>query len=155
MFPVVCILRAGLYVGLGGFGMAMAKSVSSGSFDGRGGPLPVSGIPRGPCGLEKVFPQFPGSTPGIESGTPCTEDTEPLELGREDSDCPKPRSFAKRSERASADGGKDEPLATGPTDDTARECRLSGLGETDGFTFCVEGTKTFSEPFLVWYAVPC
>lgn len=86
MFPVVCMFRAGLYVGLGAFGMDMAQSVSN--FDGRDGTVPFSGMPRGPSGLEKLLPQFPLSTPGvgIESGAPFEEDIELLELGRVDSD---------------------------------------------------------------------
>lgn len=149
------MFRAGLYVGLGAFGMDMAQSVSN--FDGRDGTVPFSGMPRGPSGLEKLLPQVPLSTPGvgIERGAPFEEDIELLEFGRVDSDWPKPRSFANRSDRASADEEDPEPFKTVPTDDTARECMLSGLGETEGFTFCVGGAKTLSEAFLVWGAARC
>jgi hypothetical protein len=42
----VCIFRAGLYVGLGGFGIWTASCVSNGSFGG------TLGMPRGPKGRE-------------------------------------------------------------------------------------------------------
>lgn len=141
------MFRAGLYVGLGGFGMEMAKSVSRGSFDGRGGPAPFSGMPRGPSGFTELPPHPPASTPGIESGRLWTEEFDPLELGRLSSGCPRPRSFAKRSDRASAEE-EEVPFVAVPTDDTARACRLSGLGETEGFTLGAGGAKTLSEPVL-------
>lgn len=43
------MFRAGLYVGLGAFGIAAAKLVSNGSL--AGGMGPPLGIPRGPKGL--------------------------------------------------------------------------------------------------------
>ena len=49
MLPVVCMLRAGLYVGLGALGIAAAKAVSKGSLAGNKGP-PL-GMPRGPKGF--------------------------------------------------------------------------------------------------------
>lgn len=55
MLPVVCILRAGLYVGLGSFGMAAAKLVFKGSLPGSGGPPAPGGIPLGPAGLDEEF----------------------------------------------------------------------------------------------------
>jgi hypothetical protein len=48
-WPVVCMLRAGLYVGLGAFGIAAARLVSNGSLAGNSGP--PKGMPRGPDGL--------------------------------------------------------------------------------------------------------
>lgn len=50
MFAGVCMLRAGLYAGIGGFGMAAMRSVFRGIFGGGGGPGSVPGISLGPTG---------------------------------------------------------------------------------------------------------
>lgn len=55
MLPVVCMFRAGLYVGLGSFGIAAAMLVLSGSFPGNGGAPFWAGMPLGPCGLDDEF----------------------------------------------------------------------------------------------------
>ena len=52
MFPIVSMFLAGLYVGLGGFGIATARLVSRGSFPGRGGPPTPLDMPLGPIGFE-------------------------------------------------------------------------------------------------------
>lgn len=136
------MFRAGLYVGSGAFGIEMAQSVSRGSFDGRGGPVPLSGIPLGPRGFEEV-PFQPSFSP------PGAEEIESLEPGRPDSVVPDMRSFANRSARAPAEVDVEEPFIAGATDDMARECMLSGFGDTEGLTLCVGGAKTLSEPVLV------
>ena len=57
MFSVGCMFRAGLYVGLGAFGMPATTFVSRGSLLGRPGPtepVDVVGISRGPFGLDPL-----------------------------------------------------------------------------------------------------
>lgn len=110
MLPVVCIFRAGLYVGLGAFGIATARSVSNGSFEGRAGaPTLLSGIPLGPCGLEFVnefldsASVLPPKSPavGMAIGPPFIDAFEPLELGRVDVSVRPSRSLANLSARFS------------------------------------------------------
>ena len=118
MLPVVCMLRAGLYVGLGAFGIAAATEVFR---EGAGAPF---GIPLGPDGLlpemvfdlvraSKEFRPLKSSAEGIAIGELCIEEFEARESGR----CVSIiwgiiRSFAKRSESASFPLGADGRLVT-------------------------------------------
>lgn len=142
MLPVVCMFLAGLYVGLGSFGIDIAMLVFSGSFPGKGGPPLPGGMPLGPCGREEEFEVTldneskevrlsESSDLTVETGELCIDEAfEPRDSGL--MSCV--RSFANRALRSEPAGGI--PLAAAVDVDTARPCSASGFGEGVGLIFC-------------------
>ena len=116
-------MRAGLYVGLGAFGIAAARLVSSGNFAGNRGP-PL-GIPRGPRGLPFMPFELPfqSAAEGIDIGELCTEEFEPRESGLVVVSMPAPDGIRKRANRslsASLPLVRGKPFNATPPCDRAR-----------------------------------
>jgi len=144
MLPVVCMFLAGLYVGLGSFGIAAASLVSKGNLLGKGGPVEPFGIPRGPNGLEdecdavwagesKEDLPFVCSALTAATGELCKEDESgTLVCGGLVSSV---LSCANRALR-SCGGGPGIFCAVAVTLEMARPWSDSGFGEGVGFTFC-------------------
>jgi hypothetical protein len=83
--PGVCMLRAGLYAGLGSFGMATSICASKGNFEGILESVLLEGISRGPAGLKELgmaedldVSGTKSAGEGILKGGPLTADAEEL-----------------------------------------------------------------------------
>lgn len=141
MLPVVCMFLAGLYVGLGSFGIEIAMLVFSGSFPGKGGTACPGGIPLGPCGRDDVLEVTLGNESNdvrlsessdltVDAGELCNDEAlDPRDSGL--MSCV--RSFANRVLRSVPAGGM--PFGPAVCVDTALPCSASGLGDGVGLTF--------------------
>lgn len=141
MLPVVCMFLAGLYVGLGSFGIEIAMLVFSGSFPGKGGPPFPGGIPLGPCGRDEEFEVTrdnesndvrlsESSDLTVDTGELCIDEAlDPRDSGL--MSCV--RSFANRALRSVPAGGM--PFGAAVDVDTALPCSASGFGDGVGLIF--------------------
>lgn len=134
--PGVCMFRAGLYVGLGGFGIAAAIDVSSGSLGGTLGALLRTGISLGPPGRNELGTAEALDEVGMKSvgegilkvGAPEKALSALGWLVGPVADCPVGLSLANRSVRSCIAG----VIAAGWSCEMACPCRHSGFGRTAG-----------------------
>jgi len=108
--PGVCMLRAGLYAGLGSFGMTASICSSKGNFEGTLESVLLEGISRGPAGLKELgmvedldLSGTKSAGEGILKGGPLAADVEELAESARDSPVwplvvrPEPLNLTNRS----------------------------------------------------------